>query len=76
MPTVDQYLRKIARSQPETPYWLLELQTVARTEWERQLLPFVPDALSAEQVLDELAGFLAVLPLDAEEGEERIDADD
>ena len=53
-----------------------ELQTVARAEWERQLLPFVPDALSAEQVLDELAGLLAALPLDAEEGEERIDADD
>ena len=76
MPTVDQYLRKIARSQPDTPFWLLELQSVARAEWERQLLPFVPDALSAEQVLDELAGLLAALPLDAEEGEERIDADD
>lgn len=45
-----------------------ELQTVARAEWERQLLPFVPDALSAEQVLDELAGLLAALPLVAEEG--------
>ena len=54
----------------------LELQTVARAEWERQLAPFVPDAPSADQVLDELDGLLAALSLDAGEGEERIYADD
>jgi hypothetical protein len=42
-----------------------ELQSVARVEWERQLLPFVPDGPSADQVLDELVGLLAALPLDA-----------
>jgi len=42
----------------------LELQAVARAEWERQLLPFVPDAPSAEQALDELAGLLAALSLE------------
>jgi hypothetical protein len=24
MPTVDQYLRTLARSQPDTPFWVLE----------------------------------------------------
>jgi len=54
----------------------LELQTVARAEWERQLLPFVPDAPSADQVLDELDGLLAALSLDAGVSEERTYADD
>ena len=53
-----------------------ELQAVARVEWERQLLPFVPDAPSAEHVLDELVGLLAALSLDAGESEEEIDAHD
>jgi hypothetical protein len=39
-----------------------ELQAVARSEWERQLLPFVPDKPSADQVLDQLARLLAALP--------------
>jgi predicted nucleotidyltransferase component of viral defense system len=47
-----------------------ELQAVTRTEWERQLLPFVPDKPSADQVLNELAGLLADLPLDAGESED------
>lgn len=38
-----------------------ELQAVARAEWERQLLPFVPDEPSAAKVLDELASLLAAL---------------
>jgi hypothetical protein len=41
-----------------------ELQAVARTEWERQLLPFVQKGPSADQVLDELVGLLATLSLD------------
>ena len=48
-----------------------ELQSVARAEWERQLLPFVPDGLSADQVLDELVDLLAALSLDAVKGHER-----
>jgi len=40
-----------------------ELMTVARAEWERQLLPFVPDAPPVAQVVDELAALLAELPL-------------
>ncbi|MFP4395022.1 MAG: nucleotidyl transferase AbiEii/AbiGii toxin family protein [Anaerolineales bacterium] len=44
-----------------------ELQAVARTEWEHQLLPFVPNAPSAEQVLGELADLLSDLPWDLEE---------
>lgn len=49
-----------------------ELQAVARTEWGRQLLPFVPDSPPVDQVLDELAGLLAALPLDSDKGEEGI----
>ncbi len=41
-----------------------ELQAVARAEWERQLLPFVPDNPSVDQVLDDLVGLLAALSLD------------
>ena len=41
-----------------------ELQTVAQTEWERQLRPFVPDAPSATQILTDLASLLAELPLE------------
>jgi hypothetical protein len=73
VPTVDQYLRAVARSQPDMPFWMVtfasvadflapELQAVARVEWERQLLPFVPDAPSVEHVLAELVGLLAALP--------------
>jgi hypothetical protein len=47
-----------------------ELQSVARAEWERQLLPFVPDGPSADQVLEELVGLLAALPLDPVKGQE------
>ena len=47
-----------------------ELQSVARSEWERQLLPFVPDGPSADQVLDDLVDLLATLPLDAVKGDE------
>jgi predicted nucleotidyltransferase component of viral defense system len=39
-----------------------ELQAMARVEWERQLLPFVPGAPSVEHVLAELVGLLAALP--------------
>jgi predicted nucleotidyltransferase component of viral defense system len=53
-----------------------ELQAVARAEWERQLLPFAPDAPPAEQVLGELGGLLAALRLDAEESEGKSNADD
>jgi hypothetical protein len=42
-----------------------ELQAVARAEWDRQLLPFVPDEPSVDQVLDELVDLLAALRLDA-----------
>ena len=48
------------------------LQSVARAEWERQLLPFVPDGPSADQVLDELVDLLAALPLDPVNGEEGL----
>jgi len=41
-----------------------ELQAVARAEWDRQLLPFVPDEPSVGQVLDELVDLLAALRLD------------
>jgi len=51
------------------------LRAVARAEWERQLLPFVPDAPSADHVLDELTGMLAALHLDPEESERTDDAD-
>jgi len=51
-----------------------ELQAVARVEWEPQLLPFVPGAPSADQVLDELDGLLAALPLDAAENRESTHA--
>jgi predicted nucleotidyltransferase component of viral defense system len=47
-----------------------ELQSVARAEWEKQLLPFVPDGPLADQVLDELVGLLAALPLDPVKGQE------
>jgi len=40
-----------------------ELQAVAEAEWERQLLPFVPAAPSAAQVLFELKALLANVPL-------------
>jgi len=51
------------------------LRVVARAQWERQLLPFVPDAPSADQVLDELSGMLAALRLDPEESERTDNAD-
>lgn len=43
------------------------LQAVARAEWERQLMPFVPDAPSANSVLDELSGMLTALRLVTDE---------
>lgn len=46
------------------------LQSVARAEWARQLLPFVPDAPAVDQVLDELTHMLATLRLDVEKSEE------
>lgn len=45
------------------------LQAVARAEWTRQLLPFVPDAPGVDQVLDELTHMLAALHLDMKESE-------
>jgi len=53
-----------------------DLQAVVRDEWERQLLPFVPHKLSADQVLDELTDLLAALPLVPGESEESRDAQD
>ena len=41
-----------------------DLQAVAQAEWERQLLPFAPDAPSATQVLTDLTGYLSALPLE------------
>jgi predicted nucleotidyltransferase component of viral defense system len=41
-----------------------ELQAVARAEWGRQLLPFVPDGPPVAQVLTDLAELLANLPLE------------
>jgi hypothetical protein len=88
MPPVDQHLRAVARSSPHTPFWILEkdyalgyllapeLQAVARDEWERQLLPFVPHQLSADQVLDELTDLLAAMPLVPGESEEPSDGQD
>jgi predicted nucleotidyltransferase component of viral defense system len=40
-----------------------ELLAVARTEWERQVLPFVPGGPPVAQVLSDLDGLLAGLPL-------------
>jgi hypothetical protein len=40
-----------------------DLQRVAHAEWERQLLPFVPDAPMANRVLSELTERLNNLPL-------------
>lgn len=51
-----------------------ELQRVARDEWERQLLPFVPHQLSADEVLDELTDLLGSMPLVLGESEEPSDA--
>jgi len=61
-------LRQVTFTSP-ADFLAPELQAVARAEWERQLLPFAPDKPSADQVLDELAGLLAALPLDAGESE-------
>jgi predicted nucleotidyltransferase component of viral defense system len=46
-----------------TDFLAPELLSVAQTEWVRQLLPFVPSAPPAVQVLDDLAGMIAELPL-------------
>jgi len=43
------------------------LQNIARSEWERQLRPFVPDAPSADQILNELSDRLIALRLHSEE---------
>jgi hypothetical protein len=40
-----------------------DLQRVAQAEWERQLLPFVPDSPTANRVLAELTESLHNLPL-------------
>ena len=49
-----------------------ELQAVARAEWERQLLPFVPDEPSVDKVLDELATLLAASSVITGKSEETI----
>lgn len=50
-----------------TSFLVPALQDVARAEWARQLLPFVPNAPSADRVLTELSHMLQSLPLDPQE---------
>lgn len=65
--------RKCARRQvtfgSAVDFMAEELLAVARAEWERQLLPFVADEPSVDQVLGELVTLLAALPLGAAAGE-------